>query len=501
MRRAVIAAVAACALVAAFLVSGAIASHGGAGFKTAKPPYLIPSAPGVVVDPILSVGDIVPGTGSETQPPYQMTGIPDGLGAYRKKSKSRWGWMHGGSSKEEIVVVMNHETGVPFPNSPPGVNTRISRLVLDRERRVHDAEYLFTGLEGYSRFCSATLKIVGGRPWFFTGEEADDGGHFGSSIALDPETGAYREAPHFGKLPHENVVPLRLKKWVFLTSEDDFRRVSGQPTPSYLYAWIGDTFGGSLRGQDGHLYVWKSDTAQNTPAMLVKNVPVPGRFVPITQAENQNPAQLKAAATSRNAFKFDRLEDIAVFGGTQEPTRENVTFIADTGKAPSGQPTARGRIYRFVFDKHDPTRATLTMVLNGDAPNFDDVVNPDNLDSSERVLVIQEDRESAFRGAPSRVLVWDYDPDHQPREVARVARPETATTFQWESSGVIDASEFFGKDWWLLDVQAHDQQAPQPGPSLVPGSGPTGEDGQLLAIKIPGSQGGGGHHHDDDDDD
>jgi hypothetical protein len=66
---------------------------------------------------------------------------------------------------------------------------------------------------------------------------------------------------------------------------------------------------------------------------------------------------------ARGAFKFDRLEDIAVFGGTQDPSKEHITYIADTGKAPRGRPTARGKIYKFVFDRNDPTRATLTGVV------------------------------------------------------------------------------------------------------------------------------------------
>ena len=56
----------------------------------------------------------------------------------------------------------------------------------------------------------------------------------------------------------------------------------------------------------------------------------------------------------------------------------------------------------------------------------------------------------------------------------------------WESSGIIKALDTLGKDWWLLDVQAHVATAPQPGPSLVPNSS-TGEDGQLLALYVPGS--------------
>jgi hypothetical protein len=96
-----------------------------------------------------------------------MSGIPDGLGAYN----SRGGDDDGG--RGEFVVVMNHELGRSFPNNPPGVDTRISRLEIDaRTRSVHAAEYLFTGHERFERFCSSTLAIIFGRPFYFTGEEA-----------------------------------------------------------------------------------------------------------------------------------------------------------------------------------------------------------------------------------------------------------------------------------------------------------------------------------------
>jgi hypothetical protein len=60
----------------------------------------------------------------------------------------------------------------------------------------------------------------------------------------------------------------------------------------------------------------------------------------------------------------------------------------------------------------------------------------------------------------------------------------------WESSGIIDVSHIFGRDWWLLDVQGHNSTAPQPGPSLEPNSS-SGENGQLLLLKVPGSTSGG----------
>jgi hypothetical protein len=446
------------------------------GFKTGKPAYLEAVAAGVKIDPILSVGDTIG--------EYQMSGIPDGLGAY--------GSERGDDDKAGVTVVMNHELGRSFPNRPPGVDSRISRLEIDpKTHEVHDAEYLFEGDEGFERFCSATLSIIDGRPLYFTGEEAvpiegqpPGPAHDGSSIVMDPETGMWLETPHFGHLQHENVVPLKLRKWVFLTSEDDFRNT---PTflPSYLYAYIAGDFDRAIRGRDGGLFVWKADDpAKNETDAVLKGESIPGHFVPITQAENADSTSLKAAATAKDAFRFDRLEDIAV-----QPNKAGRTFIADTGKPESGQPTERGRVYQFDINPRDPTQATLKMILNGDAPDNDDIVNPDNMDASSKVLVIQEDRESAFRNSPSRVLVYRFS-SQSLFTAAQVLKPATATSFQWESSGVIDASHLLGKDWWLVDVQAHDQlAAPQPGPSLAPNSA-VGEDGQLLAIKIPNTANG-----------
>ena len=481
--------------VAAILVGVAGAAT---GVKTAKPPYLVPTAPGVAVDPILSTGDILGD--------YQMSGIPDGLGAYvARDSRGDDDGEDKGSKKDDtLVVVMNHELGRSFPNNPPGVDTRISRLEIDaKTRSVVDAEYLFKGNEGFERFCSATLMLIDGRPLYFTGEEAvvtrpgdtpqpPGPAHDGSSIVLDPETGAWKETPHFGHLQHENVVPLKLKKWIFLTSEDDFRLANAVDPrePSFLYAYIADDFNRAVRGRSGSLYVWKADDpANNQNSAASKNESIPGHFVPITQAENANSQSLKNAAKAKDAFKFDRLEDIAV-----RPDVKGRVYIADTGKPP---PTLRGRVYQFDINPKDPTAATLKMILNGDAPDGDDIFNPDNMDASESVLMIQEDRESPFRGCPcppnppapdagfNRVMEYDFKSGSL-RSVARVNTPPNLRPGTWESSGIIKAFDTLGRDWWLLDVQAHNQTAPQPGPTLAPNSS-TGEDGQLLALYVPGS--------------
>jgi uncharacterized protein DUF839 len=491
----------------------AVVTGAQADVITSKPNYLQPAAPGVVIKKILSTGDII----GDTATGYQMSGIPDGLGAYRNRG-------NGGDNDAEanerrsdpsgtFTVLMNHELGRSFPGRPTGVDTRISRLVVDRQTlQVRDAEYLFTGAEGFERFCSATLVSIFGRPWYFTGEEAipqpnqpPSPAHDGSSIVMDPETGMWRETAHFGHLQHENIVPLRLSKWVFLTSEDDFR-VTPVRESSYLYAYMGNNFNRTIRGREGSLYVWKADNLAKTGnASVVKGESVPGHFVPIPQSENTASGgvsasdRLKAAAAARNAFKFDRLEDIAA-----RPDVRGRVYVADTGKPPV---TLRGRVYQLDINPRDPTRATLKMVLNGDAPSNDDLVNPDNMEASGKVLVIQEDREQFARGDPNRVLTWDYS-SAPLKTVARVLAPGlVGAPFNWESSGVINARQALGANWWLLDVQAHTLSERMPGPA-PPGHQPVpntsgagnGEDGQLLAIFIPNSTGGGGDDDDDDDD-
>ncbi len=134
------------------------------------------------------------------------------------------------------------------------------------------------------------------------------------------------------------------------------------------------------------------------------------------------------------------------------------------------------------------------MILDGDRQlgSSDPVklVNPDNIDTSTKSIVIQEDRNSEHRdaaveGGYGRVLVYNLRTGAL-RAVARVNTPANLRPGEWESSGVINAESWLGDDMWLLDVQAHGQTAPQPGPGLVPDSS-SGEDGQLLAIEIPGS--------------
>jgi hypothetical protein len=460
-------------VVAALLLVGAFASTaaaaGPAGFKTAKAPYLVPCdaatcasanvIAGVVVDPIISTGDVVGG--------YQMSGIPDGLGAYK-------------DAGARLQVLMNHELGATFPGTPPGVNTRISKLTLNRSTHgVLAGTYLFNGSEGFERFCSSTLESFFGTPYYLTGEEAIGAGHDGSSIVMNAETGAWLETPQFGHIQHENLVPVeRLSKAVLVTTDDDFRVGS----PSLLLAYIADTPEAALSGDPAHgsLYVWKALDPADTPTTIAEGATIAGEFVPLTQAENANSTTIKTAAAAKGAFRFSRLEDAAT--AQQTPGR---LYFADTGKV--GDVSLTGRIYQLDIDPADPTKASLTFLLDGTTHGF---ANPDNLDTSSKSLVFQEDREAPFRSTYNRVLVYNLE-ERTLKVAARVNTTPPLARGQWESSGVINAQTLLGGGWWLLDVQAHSTFAPQPG-ATAPGAQPapntaTGEDGQLLAIYIPGS--------------
>lgn len=409
----------------------------------------------------MTAGDVIGGSATG----YQMSGVPDGIGGYA-------------SSASTFEVFVNHE--LSFADDDPS-NARVSHLTLNTAGKVIAASYPIDGAERFEEICSSTLAVLRDTPWYFTGEESPTSPRQGSSLAMNALTGRWVETPWFGHLYHENVVPLDgMSKAAVFISED------GAPLKSQIWVFTANTFRQAIRGT-GTLRVFvpteKTDRSPS-PDDVTKADPLRGRLVAVPQSSNTNPYVLERAAQALGSLNLIRIED-----ATADPANPGTVYLSDTGAGAGahGQETTRGRIYRLDIDPAHPTRAVLKVVLDGDAG--DDLVNPDNLGINDKALVIDEDRNVAKSGF-DRVLVYDL----ASRAFTAVARSDPRPVAikraggrgAWETSGVVDASAFFGAGWWLLDVQASHVSVPVPGRSLRPSSA-EGEGGQLLRIYIPGT--------------
>jgi hypothetical protein len=477
----------------AFLVSAAVASPAAAkpaGFKTSQPPVAVALAPNVMLDPILTAGDVI---GS-----FQATGVMDGLGFYR-------------SSKSSVELLMDHELA-DFQHDPNNAtdtfDARVTHLTLSNPGRITGAEYALDGSEGFIWFCSGNLTVLDGTPWFFTGEEDQNyfSPHGGTTIAIDAtDPSTYQVLDHFGFMAHEQELPiLGLDEATFILPEDNPGTAFPPPNAStsnvsQLYAYTATDWASALDGT-GQLGVFVPDGTflDGNPSTndIHKGETITGHFEPLDQAtDNANQRALEAAAQAAGGFDFVRLEDVA-----QSKTEPGVAYFADTGRR--GRETLRGRVYRLALDPADPTQATLSVLLDGD--DGDPIINPDNLGASPKALIIQEDRNSEHRfpaGVGSSLLHPGDSPfslmyvySFANGKLRAVARPDTLASLiptfgqgDWETSGMTDASSLWGKGWWLFDVQMHHTSVGQPDTLTMTPDGTTGENAQLLRIYIPGT--------------
>ncbi len=502
------------ALVAT-IIAGSAASPAGAapsqGFLTSTPAMLslAPGLPsGAWVQPLISSGDHL---GS-----FVFEGIPDGVG------------LRPSGASGQVEVYVNHEQStVPFQNARDFVDSSVSRLTLEtrggaRQGSVLDASVAIDPSAGFLRFCSA---FMGGPAEgldsyvFFTGEETDDivtvpaGAPYGPdpglaanqrqggyAVVLDTDTGEYVTVPGLGRMNHENtvVVPGAWEGLAMLTTDDTFNAPSSQ---LYLYRAADQ---GALFADEGSLYALRITADNGVPVEpanpfngandyldLAVGDDFAGEFIPVprdiaTGAAGGRPqAALETWSNDNNVFQSIRLEDLAY--DRHDP---NVVYIADTGatrvipdattgrlrRGPSGTIGAadNGRILRLELDPTDPNRVvSLTVLADGDAVGtsaFVPFTSPDNIETSHRSLMVQEDTGNAqifqhlFHQGTWRSVVTVNDP-------------------VGESSGIVDASEWFGEGTWLVTVQAHGSNVAQvPGSPLV-----KREAGQLLLLRIPAS--------------
>jgi hypothetical protein len=515
------------------------AAHAGGGGKppegvlTHAPPMIAPVAKGVSVQPIMTVGETLASG-------YRFESIPDGISIER-------------TGKRTADLYVNHETSlVPFPVKSSTVpttlhdytNAMLSKLSINTKTAgVLGGSYVIPSSANYQRFCSNFLvgKEHGfDRKLIFTNEEATDfvfrtgvawpapmseppAEQAGVVVAYDVKSGEFRSIYGMGRHNHENSVGIPgYGHPVVLSGDDTFSAPSSQ-----LYLYSAED-ADEVWADEGTLYAFVSDVPTvNDYGDLTVSGSVSGKFIEVPEAIAKGPqGPLETWSNDNNVFQFIRLEDIAY--DRKDP---RIVYIADTGepralpgdprltRGPSGTmgPYPNGRIFKFVLDKNDPlTVESLSILINGDsfpAGSLDSLHQPDNLETTRRSLLIQEDPGSHNQYSPplaagkTTARIWNYDLKTGKLEVvARVdqAADPAASLGSWESSGIVDAHSTLGKNWFFVDVQAPslslDRQIVTPDgddPDDLPEAIVEREGGQLLAIKIPGTHGSG--DHDDDD--
>jgi len=240
---------------------------------------------------------------------------------------------------------------------------------------------------------------------------------------------------------------------------------------------------------NGNLYVLVPDNPAQADETVFTSGSIDVEWALIPNAGALSEAQLEAASDAAGAFRFVRTED-----GAFNKRNRNQFFFVTTGDA-SVATDKLGRLYSLRLHPGDPTKeGTLKVVYNADqviAAGGDIAVSPDNIDTSRRYLMINEDGTSASRpvmAAKGRDgSIWRFELDDDGVEVSsrqRVAQLNppgrdgvAVGAGIWETSGVLDVSSLFGPNTWLSDVQAHPPTA-APGGSTV-----TVEDGQLFLLR------------------
>ncbi len=502
------------AIAAATVAVLAVAGAAAAGIAIIKP-YAVGIDGDYYTKRLLSVGDTVPETSNPSKQ-FQMIGIPDGLGAHKAGNKR--------------IVYMNHELvhntlSEPVLGEPLNRGPIVSKLTLDRKgkvlsgERAYDTVYLEDTLVGpaptvantipsFSRFCSASLagKDEGFDRFIYLANEESGGpatfdGKGGITVAIfDNEA---HGVPALGHFAWENALVQQGtgKHTVIMSMEDGPASQDRTQVNSQLYMYVGvkDRSNGATVLErnglvGGDLYVFRSkNPAKNSESTFLDGT-IDGEWVSLGNVTALSDVQLEAASDAVNAMVFARPED-----GAFNLKNEDQYFFVTTGE---GTGNALGRLYELDLTGEDSTGpAKLTVAYNAEqiiAAGGDIAISPDNIDVSRDYLMINEDGTATSRAEMARKQrdgsIWRFDVDKNGVDVSsalRIAelippgRDRVAVgPGVWETSGIIDATDLFGKDTWLFDVQAHPPTA-APKPNTV-------EDGQLLMLVGPDDKDDGG---------
>lgn len=490
---------------AALLVEPAQAGQ-PAGFTTTVKPYAVAISAEYVAVPIITAGDRVALT-SDSSLQFQMVGVPDGLGAYK---------ISGGGA----ALFLNHEVSATALNEPIIGQARyrgafVSSFILNASAEVISGDVAYDVIvdpagneipparEGNStpafvRLCSGTLAWLDAgfdRPIYFFGEENPAPGTFdgkgGLAMAIIDRK-AYT-LPHLGHFQHENtpVRPHPVPETVLILMEDNAGPAI-QPYQAQLYMYVGQkdfTAGAHPLARNGLIggkfYVFVATTPGMHNEAEFQCGTIAGQWVEITGVSGMTEAQLETASQATGAFGFVKTED-----GAWSKHDKNEFFFNSTGDTTSSTTTGNhlGRTYRLNVNEDDITGpCNLTILYNADrvvADGGDIALTPDNIDASKDYVMVCEDGTGFSRNVMASKgrdgLIWRYDlkNNYAATPVVSVATPgrdgAPVGPGVWETSGILDAEQLFGRNSWLFDVQAHP-------PTSMPAPNTT-EDGQILLL-------------------
>ncbi len=480
-----------------------------------------PLEPAITLDASIKGGELLPLINSgDRLGKFVFEGLPDGLG------------LRAGPDEYQVAVFVNHEQStVPFRGAADFVNSSVSELIVDTKRGVvirgTDAIPASAGL---LRLCSAFLagEAEGfATDTFFTGEETNawinrktgEGisdpdwqaleekppgfEQAGVVVAHNAETGESRIIYGMGRMNHENTVAIPggwKNKFALITTDDTFSAPSSQlymyvtTREEHIWEDKGDLWAFRVT-KTGAGHVDRDDPFNNANDYLdiQPGDKWKGQFIRVPREVALGDQQaLEDWSNENNVFQFIRLEDLAY-----DRNNPRVVYVADTGvsrlipdeetgrlkRYPSANPDGltgmadNGRIYRFELSKWDPRRVkSFSVLADGDAdpksPYYVDMTSPDNIDTSKYSLMVQEDTSNA------KILRYDFRTEAW-STVATVNDPAG------ESSGIVDASQWFGPGYWMLTVQEHGSNNKEE--MVSEDLTLKREDGQLLVMKVPGS--------------
>ncbi len=400
-----------------------------------------PAFSNVEVYTLLSSGDVLPDS-----PNFVYGSLADGAGLLKEADGS--------------FTLINNLEG----------DYSIARIAFDESFKPVKGEYILNAeATAYTAQCSGSMitpEEHGFGPAYLSGGEW--GGSSKGVFITDPYASAANASvatmlPALGSWSTENAVAIGKdaypgKTVIFIGDDHSDNEVpSGQ-----LGMYVADQ--GDLN--NGKLYTLKvSDSTVTYEMDMAEGETYAAEFV---EMEERDIDLLDAEAKEKGAMGFSRLEDIDWRRGIAANQRE--VYLAVTGRQKDGligKGTVYGRVYKVVLDEEDPTKATISCILDGDildgkAKEFH---SPDNIVVTEKYAYIQEDPngypDTADKDHYAQLYQYNLNTGElktvlECDQEAAAANGIGSADRNWEITGMIDVSETIGvDDSFIMITQNH----------------------------------------------